>query len=180
MAGAVYTVVPMSNDYKNPDGTPNNSSNMLSTLACIQGGGTTSYANAIEAAQAELDKDGRPNVPDVIVFMSDGAANTGPKSYATTSPYRTQPCHQGVTSAGYSKAKGVTVYSIGYAVDDDTGGCKSYTGSAESPAITIRQALGGIASVPANYFEKPNPGQLTGIYNAIAQDIAHGSSSLIG
>ncbi len=177
---AAYTIVPMSNDYKNADGSLNNSSNFISTLNCVQGAGNTAYANAIEAAQAELDKDGRPKVPDVIVFMSDGAANTGPTYYATNSPYRTQPCHQGITSSGLEQAKGTTVYSIGYAVDDDTGGCKSYTGSVESPAITIRQALQGIATVPSNYFEKPNPGSLKGIYTAIAQDIGHGASSLIG
>ena len=177
---AAYTIVPMSHDYKNADGSLNNSSNLLSTLNCIQGAGSTSYSNAIESAQAELDAHGRPKVPDVIVFMSDGAANTGPTYYATTSPYRTQPCHQGITSSNIEKAKGTTVYSIGYAVDDDTGGCRSYTGAVESPAITIRQALQGIATVPGNYFEKPGPGSLQGIYTAIAQDISHGSSSLIG
>ncbi len=180
LVNAAYTIVPMSHDYKNADGSLNNSSNLLSTLNCIQGAGSTSYSNAIEAAQAELDAHGRPKVPDVIVFMSDGAANTGPTYYATNSPYRTQPCHQGITSSNIEKAKGTTVYSIGYAVDDDTGGCRSYTGAVESPAITIRQALQGIATVPSNYFEKPGPGSLQGIYTAIAQDISHGSSSLIG
>jgi Flp pilus assembly protein TadG len=180
LATAAYTIVPMSHDYKNADNSLNNSSNLLSTLNCIQGAGSTSYSNAIEAAQAELDKDGRAKVPDVIVFMSDGAANTGPTYYATNSPYRTQPCHQGITSSNLQKAKGTTVYSIGYAVDDDTGGCRSYTGAVESPAITINQALQGIASNPSNYFVKPAPGSLQGIYTAIAQDISHGSSSLIG
>ena len=50
----------------------------------------------------------------------------------------------------------------------------------ESPAITIDQALSGIASNPSNYFKTPTPGSLKGIYTAIAQDISHGSSSLIG
>ena len=63
LANAAYTIVPMSHDYKNADNSLNNSSNLLSTLNCIQGAGNTSYANAIEAAQAELDKDGRPKVP---------------------------------------------------------------------------------------------------------------------
>jgi Flp pilus assembly protein TadG len=177
---AAYTIVPMSHDYKNPDNSLNTSSNLLSTLNCIQGGGSTSYSNAIEAAQAELDAHGRAGVPDVIVFMSDGAANTGPTYYSTSSPYRTQPCHQGATSAGFSKVKGTTVYSIGYALNDDTGGCRSYTGSAESPAITVTQALTNIATDPSHFFLKPNPGSLQGIYSAIANDIGHGASSLIG
>ena len=157
-ASAAYTIAAMSHDYKNPDNSLNTSSNLLSTLNCVQGGGSTSYSNAIEAAQAELDAHGRAGVPDVIVFMSDGAANTGPTFYSTSSPYRTQPCHQGATSAGLSKVKGTTVYSIGYALDDDTGGCRSYTGSVESPAITVTQALTNIATDPVALLPEAEPG----------------------
>lgn len=177
---SAYLLVPLSSNFKNPDGTLNTSSNLVSTLSCIKGGGTTSYANAIEAAQAELTKDGRANVPHIIVFFSDGAANTGPTYYAAGSPYRTQPCHQGVTSAGVAKAAGTTIYSIGYALDDDTGGCRNSNGNVESPAITVYQALGGIASDSSKFFIKPDPGEMETIYTTIAADIAHGSSSLIG
>ena len=140
--------------------------------------GRTSYANAIEAAQAELNAHGRPGVQEVIVFLSDGAANLGPTYYPTTSPYRTQPCHQGVTSAGYSKAAGTLVYSIGYALADDTGGCTSYTGTAEQPAITVTQALQSIATNPGNFYNQPTPGQLNTIYTAIAADVTQGTSAL--
>ena len=44
-------------------------------------------------------RDGRSNVQDMIVFLSDGAANNGPTYYPTTSPYRMPPCHQGISSA---------------------------------------------------------------------------------
>ena len=74
----------------------------------------------------------------------------------------------------------MTVYSIGYALNDATGGCTSYTGAAESPAITVYQALGGIATNSSDFYVQPNPGSLQGIYTQIAQDISHGSSSLIG
>ena len=57
---------------------------------------------------------------------------------------------------------------------------RSYTGSVESPAITVTQALTNIATDPSHFFLKPNPGSLQGIYSAIANDIGHGSSSLIG
>jgi hypothetical protein len=87
----------------------------------------------------------------MIVFFTDGAANTGPTYYTTSSPYRTQPCHQGVTSAANVKATGTVIYSIGYALDDDTGGCRSYNGTVESPAITVRQALAQIASSPEKF-----------------------------
>ncbi len=176
---SAYTIVRLSNDFRNPDGTLNASSNLVSTLSCVKGGGTTSYASAIEAAQAELVADGRLNVPKMIVFFTDGAANTGPTFYPTSSPYRTQPCHQGVTSAAAAKATGTVIYSIGYALDDDTGGCRSYTGSVESPAITVRQALTQIATSPDKFLERPGPGELQTIYSAVAEDIAHGSSSLI-
>jgi Putative Flp pilus-assembly TadE/G-like/von Willebrand factor type A domain len=178
---APYLLVPLSSDFRNTDGTLNNSSNLVSTVTCVQGAGATAYANAIEAAQAELNLHGRPKVPRVIVFFSDGAANTGP-SFAAL-PYRAQPCNQGVTSAGVAKAAGTTIYSIGYALDDATGGCMNSAvtpNKAETPAITVYGALGGIASDPSKFFVKPNPGQLQSIYTAIAQDISHGSSSLIG
>jgi Flp pilus assembly protein TadG len=178
-ATAAYTVVPLSSDFRNANGTLNSSSTLVSTINCIQGNGTTSYANAIEAAQAELVARGRINVPKMIVFFTDGAANTGPTFYPTSSPYRAKPCHQGVTSAATVKATGTVIYSIGYALDDDTGGCRSYNGTVESPAITVRQALTQIASSPDKFLERPGPGELQTIYSAVAQDIAHGTSSLI-
>jgi hypothetical protein len=177
---AAYTVVPLSSDYKLPNGTLNTSSTLVSTVNCLKGAGSTAYANAIDAAQAELNLHGRPHVPRVIVFFSDGAANTGPSYLSSTSPYRTQPCHQGGTSAAVAKAAGTTIYSIGYALDDDTGGCKNgVTGSAESPGINVYQALGAIASSPSMFHVKPSAGELQTIYSAIAADISHGSSSLI-
>lgn len=175
-----YKLVSLSSNYKNANGTLNTSSSLVSTLNCVQSNGSTSYANAIEAAQAELDLNGRPNVPKIIVFFSDGAANVGPSYYPTTSPYRTQPCHQGVTSAGVAKAKGTIIYSIGYALDDATGGCvNAVANKAEAPAITVYQALGGIASSPSQFLVRPGPGELQTIYSSVAEDIAHGSSSLI-
>jgi hypothetical protein len=175
---APYLLVPLSKDYKLSSGALNTSSNLVSTINCVQGGGTTSYSNAIEAAQKELDANGRKDVQDVIVFLSDGAANTGPSYYSASSPYRTQPCHQGVTSSGYSKAKGAIVYSIGYALGDDTGGCRSYTGAVESPAISVTLALQNIATTPANFYNQPTPGELNTIYTDIAKDIGRGTSAL--
>jgi Putative Flp pilus-assembly TadE/G-like len=179
---APYLLVPLSKDFKKSDGTLDTTSNLVSTINCVQGGGTTSYANAIDSAQAELDLHGRPDVQDIIVFLSDGAANTGPSYLSSSSPYRTQPCHQGVTSAGLAKAKGTIVYSIGYALLDATGGCTSYTGAAEKPTpptITVTQALQGISSDPVNdFFNQPTPGQLNTIYTTIAKDIGRGTSAL--
>jgi hypothetical protein len=181
-ASAVYTVVPMSSDYRNSDGTLNSRSRLISTVNCIKSNGSTAYADAIDAAQAELDAHGRANVPKMIVFFTDGAANTGPTSYPANSPYRTKPCHQGITSANNAKAKGTVVYSIGYALGDATGGCVNSVPNpdvAETPSISVSSTLGQIASAPDKFLVSPDPSQLQGIYSSVAQDIAHGSSSLI-
>ena len=45
----------------------NNSSNLLSKLNCLTAAGTTSYSNAIDEAQHELDVHGRGNVQDVMI-----------------------------------------------------------------------------------------------------------------
>jgi hypothetical protein len=181
-AGAKYTIVPLSQDYST-NNVLNTSSNLVSTLSCLQAGGYTAYANAIEAAQAELDLHGRPDVQDVIVFFSDGAANTGPSSYPTNSPYRKQPCRQGVTSAGYSKAKGTLVYSIGYDLDAQNGGANrcevGYGGPAESPAITAYEALQQIASNAGSFYNQPTPGQLQTIFTQVAADLSHGNAGLV-
>jgi hypothetical protein len=176
-----YVIVPLSNNYK-VNGVLNTSSNLVSTINCQKGGGTTSYANAIENAKAQLNASGRPDVQDVIVFLSDGAANTGPAYYSSTSPYRRQPCHQGVTSAGASKAAGTLVFSIGYDLNALNGGankCQSYTGADESPAITAYQALQQIASDPEAFYNQPNPGQLNTIFTRVAADISRPAARLV-
>ena len=75
-----YTIVPLSNDYSNNRVLDPNS-DLVYTINCQKGNGYTAYANALEAAQQELDANGRPDVKDVIVFLSDGAANIGPSTY---------------------------------------------------------------------------------------------------
>lgn len=177
-----YVLVPLSDDYSRSDGRLNTSSDLVRTIDCQRGGGRTAYANALEAAQAELDASGRPDVKDLIVFLSDGAANIGPTYYSTTSPYRRRPCAQGVASAADIKARGTIIYSIGYDLDALDGGaneCQSYTGARESPSITAYSALQQIASGPNTFYDKPSPGQLRTIFTDIAADIAKGTSALI-
>lgn len=177
-----YVLVPLSQDYTRTGGGLNTNSDLVRTIDCQRGGGRTAYADALEAAQAELDRNGRPDVKDLIVFLSDGAANIGPTYYPSTSPYRRQPCRQGVTSAGVIKARGTIIYSIGYDLDALNGGaneCQSYTGADESPAITAYSALQQIASGPNTFYDKPTPGQLRTIFTDIAADIAKGTSALI-
>ena len=176
-----YTIVPLSSDYMS-NGQLNQNSNLVKTINCVQANDRTAYANALEAAQAELEAHGRPNAPDIIVFLSDGAANIGPTYYSTSSPYRMQPCHQGVWSAATIKNKGTLIYSIGYDLDALNGGanvCTDYNGKDEKPAITAYSAISQIASRPDTFYNQPNPGQLKTIFTQIAADIAHGTSALI-
>jgi len=171
---SAYTIVQLSNDFK-VGGNLNESSQLVSTIRCQRGGGTTAYAHAIERAQSELTSSrGRPGVQNVIVFFSDGAANTGPTYLSSSSPYRTRPCGQGVSSASVIKGTGTLVYTIGYDLDALGGGanvCRSYTGSLESPAITAYDALRLMATNGDTFFNRPNPGDLTRIYTQIAAEI---------
>jgi hypothetical protein len=179
---ASYVLVPLSDDYTVTGGGLNTRSDLVRTIDCQDGGGRTAYANALEAAQAELDRNGREGVQDLIVLLSDGAANYGPNYYPASSPYRRQPCHQGVWSAAAIKARGTIIYSIGYDLDALNGGaneCLSYTGADEVPAITAYSALQQIASRPDTFYDKPSPGQLRTIFTDIAADIAKGTSALI-
>jgi hypothetical protein len=169
-------VAQLATDYKNGNQL-NTSSTLVDTINCVKANGVTSYATALEKAQAELDARGRSNVQDVIVFFSDGAANYGPTYYSTTSPYRRQPCQQGVSSASTIKARGTLVYTIGYDVgaENDPDGaqiCQSYTGHDESPSITALSALRQMASNTESFFNQPNPGELNTIYTKIAGEIS--------
>jgi len=180
-----YVVVPLSGDYASKTGVLNTSSQLVSTINCLRAAGNTSYALAIEKAQAELNLHGRSGVQKVIVFFSDGAANTGPSYYPSTSPYRRQPCHQGVTSAGGVKSGGTLIYSIGYdlnALDGGANTCRynGYTGPLEVPSISAYSALQQIASSLDQFYVEPSSGDLSQVYLAIAADFSRGTSGLIG
>lgn len=179
-----YTVVPLSQNYKKADGTLNTSSTLVSTINCIKAGGSTAYANALDAAKAELDAHGRANVDKVIILMSDGAANTGPAYLPWNSPYRLSPCHQAINEAAADKAAGVMVYSIAYDLggtpqycQNDVGGSQHNQTQNESPSILATTALQTIAS-PGDYYANPNPTDLTSIFLSIAGDMQKGTSRL--
>ncbi len=169
-----YTVVPLSTDFKIGNNL-NESSQLVSTITCLRAAGITAYATAIERAQTELDARGRSTAQDIIVFFSDGAANYGPSYYGNTSPYRRQPCRQGITSAASVKSRGTKIYSIGYDLNASGGGanvCKSYTGSNESPAITAYSTISQISSGSGFFFNQPAAGELQTIYTQIAAEIS--------
>ncbi len=190
LAGAAYTVVPLSNSYATTTGNLVSSSPLVSTVNCVQPGGNTAYAEALDAAYQELQKDGRPDAQKAIVILSDGAANVGPSFLPGTSPYLTNPCGQGATSAGVAKAAGVLVYSIAYTATGDD--CYASPGAIvngqpvtgfrsklESPDPGAERALQNIATDPSYFYDLPSPSSLTGIFQRIAADLAGGSSRLV-
>ena len=171
-ASSKWMLVPLTSLYQ-INGVLDHSSTLVSTIDCLQAGGTTSYANAIEAAQAELAADARPGALRYIVFFTDGAANTGPTYYSTSSPYRTKPCHQGVTSAGVAKAAGTTIFAIGYTlqgVGGTSNTCQSYTGATET-GITAYSALAQIASRADTFYDNESVTGLDAVFAAVATAI---------
>lgn len=191
---SIYAVSSIVNDYLVQSGGSwilNNQSSLVQRLGCAAGAGTTQYANGIDEARNELSIHGRGDVQDVIVFLSDGAANTTPRdlpSYIDTPSYRLHPCQAGVAAAANAKAvtdtKGrhTVIYSIGYDLNGmgtDPENCKLYPSGANDGTITAFDAIKAIASAPANFYNKPNPGELNTIFTRIAADLQRPAARLI-
>ena len=199
---APYVVVPLSSDYASKTGTLNSSSKLISTLNCLPAAGWTAYAKALEAAQQELVTDGRPGVQKAIVLFSDGAANTGPRyldsnptkcnANTCTTPYVTQPCHQGVASAANVKATGTIIYSMGYDLTAGTAnvcqtntyeknarGQLTSTQNDESPSITATSALQEIASGPTYFYDQPTADQVNTLFAALGANMLAGTANLV-
>jgi hypothetical protein len=166
----------------------------LQRLGCTSGQGSTSYALSLEEAQYELSRNGRGSVQDVIIFLSDGAANTWPKNTGThwtnTWSWGQRPCGMGVQAATNIKQGGTIIYTIGYDLDAGSGApekcreprqsdghnCGSCPNESGYDAFTAIQA---IATTPQHFYNKPNPGELDTIFRTIALDLAGSRGRLI-
>jgi Flp pilus assembly protein TadG len=213
-----YTIVSLSDDYLTQDGLgnwiPNPSSWMFQSIGmsgnggCIQGEGTTHYASAIEEAQHELASHGRGDVQDVIVFLSDGAANTSPTRLPTghwrnTGTWRDRPCGAGVQAAAIAKGSTDTngnnlkIYTIGYDLDAGSSAperCRRPDANGHmngsNPVEVGYDAFTAIKTMaspdcpnakypPQCFYEKPVPGDLRQIFTRIAADLARPAARLI-
>ncbi len=160
----------------------NPASSLIQLLNCVKPAGTTSYSNAIDEAQHELDVHGRGNVQDVMISLTDGAANTTPRfvpGYLDNAADRAKPCGSGIKAANYVKGTGTIVYTIGYDVDADSNG-----GQCGAEGFNASYALQQMATVDSsdgkpNYYNQPDPGQLNTIFTRIAADISRPASRLI-
>jgi Flp pilus assembly protein TadG len=186
-----YTVVHLGNSYMTSTGQLVASSPLIKDINCMQPGGSTDYADAMSAAYAELQANGRPGVQKVIVLLSDGAANEGQNCVTTTKkvngktvtvkdtkPHCIQPCQSSVNDAATYKANKVLIYTILYG--DQSGGpyCEDYTGDNEVPQITPQLTMQEIAS-PGDYYPDPNPSNLQTVFQEISADMAAGSSRIV-
>ncbi|MCS7007403.1 MAG: Tad domain-containing protein [Thermoleophilia bacterium] len=168
---------------------------LLQRLNCTSGAGSTSYALALEAAQAQLNANGRGNVQDIIIFLSDGAANTWPNKLPeghwtnNWNLWGRRPCATGVEMARRIKASGTIIYTIGYDLDGgsnvpeqcrqpNTDGRQNSNNPRES-GYDAYTAIRDIASSPEHFYNRPDPGQLNDIFRAIALDLSGSKSRLI-
>jgi Flp pilus assembly protein TadG len=127
-AGRGYVTDALNGNYKDSAGKAVPTSGLyIHTLsgnssACIPSDGLTSYSEALRQAQAELLLHGRLNVPNFIVFLTDGEANIGSVYSKSDAKFPQggsddqKPCQAGVDAATAIKATGTTIYSIGYSL----------------------------------------------------------------
>jgi len=82
-----YVVVSQSHNYLTGGGALNSSSSLVQQINCMTPDGGTAYEQALQDAQAELQAfpASRKGYQNVIVFETDGAANTAPDSWFNSS-----------------------------------------------------------------------------------------------
>jgi len=206
-----WVVVPLNQgtNFKNADGTVNNSSPFVSTLDCIQGKGWTPMAPALYEATEELRLNGRMvdstgnDVYRAIVYFGDGGGTTTPVRrtadghvtttnswYTPTTGNQQRPCQDAVDQSRRAwNSFGIHVYTIGYALDEGTAqDCRanitlnsngSWAVPNESPSITAEQTLMRMAQGDGDFYEKVGSGDVSAIFAEIGHAITAGGTRLV-
>ncbi|HLF42352.1 MAG TPA: VWA domain-containing protein [Acidimicrobiia bacterium] len=108
-----WVPIPLSDDYDLTDNDPpglNPSSPLVVGINCLSTSSTqTNLGDSIQAAGDYLVDNGRPDVPDGVVFMTDGAANQPTSSGS--------PCDWAESRAQQVKSAGVIVVTIAYRLE---------------------------------------------------------------
>lgn len=121
-----WQAAPLSKDFKRADGSINPASLIVQQINCMTGaasyvqaksdggspsGNHTNLGDPLDAARDMLALQGRPDVPDVIIFMTDGQANQPSTRY---------PCKYFNDKATIAKSSTPpqTIFTIGYGVDN--------------------------------------------------------------
>lgn len=197
-----YVAVHLSQDYLNNDGSLNSGSALVRAINCMRPGGTTSYTQALIAAGGDIldHGSGRRNVQKVVVFESDGAANTAPDSnydadvytnfhgervyraLSSREDYVLRPCGSAIDYAGRLKQSDVTVFTVAYGVDpgEDCFQAPHTTGPRPSlgavgyqdahEGISADYALAQIAS-PGGAVSQQNAGDMRASFTTVANKI---------
>jgi Flp pilus assembly protein TadG len=168
----------LSEDYQNPDGSPDESSSLVANISCLKTSQTgTDLGDPIWAAAEELQANGREGEHWGIIFLSDGAANQpedGQNGDCGSEPDSYNPCEHAVEMAEQAKALGIEVYTIGYGVEDPGPGnlCQCDSGIWED--ATAREVLQAMATDEYHYFEEPAGGDLTPVFETIGWQLVTG------
>ena len=150
-----WQVVPLSTDFTRADGTLNTTSNIVTQINCMvrsptvtvtvngtnqTNAGHTNLGDPLDAARAMLAAEGRPTVPDVIIFETDGQANQ---------PNTLQPCNYFNTKANAAKAAGQTIFTIAYGLDNPPVKCDFDTSGSPFYGKFATTNLAGAATQPS-------------------------------
>ena len=187
-----WRMVPLSSDYLLPNGTLDNSSDLVSKINCIVRtggsgnpnptvqvngrpstfGGHTDLGDPMSAAGELLRTFGRADAPDVVLFMTDGEANQ---------PDGFNPCSYAVNKAAEVKAAGAQVFTIAYGVAaaqctrDTTGAYRGAYASRSLAAMATDSTdnlPGGCAANENtdgdNYFCESGSGDLAPVFKRVA------------
>ena len=169
----------LSEDYQNPDGSPDESSSLVANISCLKTSSVgTDLGDPMWAAAEELQTNGRPGEHWGIIFLSDGAANqpeNGQSGACGSEPDSYNPCEYAVQKAEEAKALGIEVYTIGYGVDDEdefANRCTCDSGIWED--AHARDVLLAMATDEYHYFEEPAGGDLTPVFETIGWQLVTG------
>jgi hypothetical protein len=180
---SIWQFVGLSSDYNNPDGTTNNNSALVKAINCLQlppgnmrvtppNAGHTDEGDPMKAARDMLAAQGRPGVPQVIIFETDGQANQ---------PNGLQPCAYAMNQATQAKNAGITVITLAYGVtgdkcDYDTSGAWRGAWASTYLAAMATNSLDGSpgSCIPSentdgdDYFCEATKGDLQAVFRRIA------------
>ncbi len=190
----LWEVTPLSSDYLLGNGALNPASTLVQRIQCMRrtansisvmvdgrernGAGHTNLGDPMSAARSMLASEGRPGVPDVIIFETDGEANQ---------PYGHQPCQYFINAATAAKNAGIDVFTLGFGVggarcNQDTGGFyanKFASISLSDAAAPLGTPSGALDNQPGscgaqentdgdNYFCEPGSADLEPVFRQIA------------
>ncbi len=174
-----WTLVGLSDDYQDPDGSLNWGSALVDTVDCLRQSSSsipppqTNLGDPLTAALEELQDNGRPDESNGVIFLSDGAAlrpddGTGwhwfSYDYCGPEPDDMNPCEYAMEKADELKAQDIEIYTIGYGVDDER--CRCDSGVWEDvPAADLLRAM---ATDEYHYYEAPRGEDLVPVFSEIA------------